>query len=275
MILEPGLALGRYRLVQRVGAGGMAEVWDAIDEKLSRHVALKVMAPSGIVDTGFVKRFLREATLTAQLEHPNILPVYDFGDFENVLFLVMPLMTGGTLRDRARKGSDWDTAIGWLRDLASALDYAHSQGVIHRDVKPANVLFDRGDRVMLADFGLAKPLNQEGMTVAGTVMGTPVYMSPEQVRGEAVSPVSDQYSLGVLAYYLVAGKPPFEANSTLVVMSKTLFEEPGLPSLVKPGLHRSVDYVLLKVLEKRPEDRFPSCGQFVSALQRALASVRP
>jgi serine/threonine protein kinase len=221
-----------------------------------------------------VKRFLREAQVTARLEHPNILPIYDFGEEDGALFLVMPLMTGGTLRDRARRGLDHETALGWLRELASALDYAHSQGVIHRDVKPANVLFDKGGRAVLADFGLAKPLGQEGMTVAGTVMGTPVYMSPEQVRGETVGPVSDQYSLGVLAYYLIAGKPPFEANSTYVVMSKTLFEEPGLPSAVRPELHRSIDYVLLKVLEKKPQDRFSSCGEFVSSLQRAVSSAR-
>jgi serine/threonine-protein kinase len=141
--------------------------------------------------------------------------------------------------------------------------------VIHRDVKPANVLFDRAGRLFLADFGLAREARSENLTVAGTVLGTPVYMSPEQVRGEQATPKSDQYALGVLAYYLLAGTPPFEANSVFVVMEKTLSEEPTLPSAVNPVLHRSVDYVLLKVLEKRSAERFESCGAFVTALERA------
>lgn len=269
-VLGSGALLGRYMLEERIGAGGMAEVWRALDVGLERNVALKVMSPDAVAgDPSFVPRFLREAKLSARLEHPHVLPVYDFGQVDDLLFLVMPLLAGGTLRDRAREGVSGIVATEWLKALASALDYAHGEGIVHRDVKPANVLFDRTGRLFLADFGLAREAGSANLTVAGTVLGTPVYMSPEQVRGEAAGPRSDQYALGVLAYYLLAGTPPFEANSVFVVMEKTLREEPALPSGVNPGLHRSADYVLLKVLEKRPEDRFESCGAFVQALERA------
>ncbi len=269
-VLGSGAILGRYRLEERIGAGGMAEVWRALDLGLERNVALKVMSPEAVSgDASFVPRFLREAKLSARLEHPHVLPIYDFGQVDDLLFLVMPLLPGGTLRDRAREGVSAILAMEWLKALASALDYAHGEGIVHRDVKPANVLFDRTGRLFLADFGLAREAGSASLTVAGTVLGTPVYMSPEQVRGEAAGPRSDQYALGVLAYYLLAGTPPFEANSVFVVMEKTLRDEPALPSEVNPGLHRSADYVLLKVLEKRPSDRFESCGAFVQALERA------
>jgi len=269
-ILGIGAHLGRYRLEERIGAGGMAEVWRALDLGLERLVALKVMSPDAVSsDASFVPRFLREAKLSARLEHPHILPIYDFGQVDELLFIVMPLLPGGTLRDRAREGVPGIVAMEWLRAIASALDYAHGEGVVHRDVKPANILFDRTGRLFLADFGLAREAGSTNLTVAGTVLGTPVYMSPEQVKGDQAGPRSDQYALGVLAYYLLAGTPPFEANSVFVVMEKTLREEPALPSAVNPVLHRSVDYVLLKVLEKRPAERFESCGAFVEALERA------
>lgn len=269
-VLGSGALLGRYRLEERIGAGGMAEVWRALDVGLERFVAVKVMSPDAVAaDASFVPRFLREAKLSARLEHPHILPVYDFGQVDDLLFIVMPLLPGGTLRDRAHEGVPGLVAMEWLRSLAAALDYAHGEGVVHRDVKPANVLFDKTGRLFLADFGLARESGSANLTVAGTVLGTPVYMSPEQVKGEQAGPRSDQYALGVLAYYLLAGTPPFEANSVFVVMEKTLRDEPALPSAVNPVLHRSVDYVLLKVLEKRPSDRFESCGAFVEALERA------
>jgi serine/threonine protein kinase len=233
-------------------------------------VAVKVMSVDAVTsDASFVPRFLREAKLSARLEHPHILPIYDFGQVDELLFIVMPLLLGGTLREKAREGIPPLVTMEWLKALASALDFAHGEGVVHRDVKPANVLFDRAGRLYLGDFGLAREARSENLTVAGTVLGTPVYMSPEQVRGDPAGPKSDQYALGVLAYYLLAGKPPFEANSVFVVMERTLREEPRLPSTLNPLLHRSADYVLLKVLEKRPGDRFETCGDFVAALERA------
>ncbi len=275
MILTPGFELGRYRLEQKIGAGGMAEVWRALDLTLERPVAVKLMTESISADTSFVRRFFREARVMARLEHPHILPVYDFGQLGNLVFLVTRLVTGGTVRERARQGVELPTAIAWIRAVASALDFAHAEGVVHRDVKPANVLLDRDARPLLADFGLAKPAGAESLTVAGTAMGTPVYMSPEALRGEEMTPRSDQYSLGVLAFYLLTGQPPFEANSMYVVMTKTLYEEPGLPSQLKGGLHRAVDYVLLKVLEKSPPDRFDTCTAFADALFHAVERSLP
>ncbi len=273
MILESGVELGRYRLVSRVGAGGMAEVWEAVDQSLDRPVAVKVMSETlGREDT-FVERFLREAKVTARLEHPHILPIYDFGHVGPQAYIVMPLLSGGTLRERARGGVDLATGLTWLGALASALDFAHGEGVIHRDVKPANVLFDRTGRALLADFGLAKMEKSESLTQTGIVVGTPVYMSPEQLRNEVLDGRSDQYALGVLAYYLLTGQAPFEANSTFVVLTKTLFEEPELPSSLKPGLHRGVDYILLKAMEKDKSSRFATCGHFVTALAKVLEGI--
>ena len=200
-ILGIGALLGRYRLEERIGAGGMAEVWRALDLGLERRVALKVMSPDTVAaDATFVPRFLREAKLSAKLEHPHVLPIYDFGQVDDLLFLVMPLLAGGTLRDRARSGVSPLLAMEWLKSLAGALDYAHGEGVVHRDVKPANVLFDKTNRLFLADFGLAREAGSASLTVAGTVLGTPVYMSPEQVRGEAASPRSDQYALATVLF---------------------------------------------------------------------------
>lgn len=275
MLLTPGTELGRYRLEGKIGAGGMAEVWRAIDATLERPVAVKILIETVSLDETFARRFFREAKVSARLEHPNILPVYDFGEYDGLLFIVMRLVTGGTVRDRARKGVPHATSIAWVRAIASALDFAHAEGVVHRDVKPANVLLDRSDTPLLADFGLAKPRDAEQLTVAGTAMGTPVYMSPEALRGEELTPRSDQYSLGVLAYYLLTGQPPFEANSMFVVMTKTLYEEPGLATNLRSSLHRSVDYVLLKVLEKSPEGRFESCGAFADALAHAVERNLP
>ncbi len=274
MILEGGAELGRYLLMSRVGAGGMAEVWKALDQSLGRQVALKVISETYGTDPTYLQRFFREARITAQLEHGNILPIYDFGKVEGHVYIVMPLLTGGTLRERARGGVDLPTALGWLRSIASALDFAHSEGVVHRDVKPANVLFDRTGRVLLADFGIAKAeRGGESLTVAGTIVGTPIYMSPEQLRGEELDGRSDQYALGVLAYYLLTGQPPFDANSMFLVMTKTLFEEPLLPSTLKPQLHRGVDYILLKAMEKDRASRFPTCARFVDALDRVLQGI--
>lgn len=278
MLVESGLELGRYRLGSRLGAGGMAEVWEAVDTGLERTVAVKIISDKATEDPSFTQRFLREAKVTARLGHPNILPIFDFGQAGGLLYIVMPLMPGGTLRQRAHTRVSATQTLAWLRDIASALDYAHGEGIVHRDVKPANVLFDRVGRLFLADFGLAKSIQGEGregaLTVVGTVVGTPVYMAPEQVRGEGAGPRADQYALGVLAYYLLTGMPPFEANSLFIVMEKTLREEPALPTSIDPSLHRSVDYVLLKVLEKKPEDRFPTCAAFVAALERVALLKR-
>jgi hypothetical protein len=197
-----GKSLGRYRLEELLGQGGMAEVHRATDTKLARTVAVKVILATHAIKGDFLERFLREARMVASLEHPNILPVYDFGEDNGVPFLVMPYLSGGSLRERLKAGAaPLALASAWIAQLADALDAAHAAGVLHRDVKPANVLVDRNDRLFLADFGIAKMLeNQSGLTATGVVVGTPIYMAPEQAQGRPATPATDRYALAVVAY---------------------------------------------------------------------------
>jgi predicted Ser/Thr protein kinase len=196
-----GRSLGRYRLEELLGQGGMAEVHRATDTKLARTVAVKVILATHAIKGEFLERFLREARMVASLEHPNILPVYDFGEDNGVPFLVMPYLPGGTLRERLKAGATPPAlASAWIVELADALDAAHAAGVLHRDVKPANVLVGRNDRLFLADFGIAKMLeSQSGLTATGVVVGTPIYMAPEQALGRPATPATDRYALAVVA----------------------------------------------------------------------------
>lgn len=267
-----GERLGRYVLTRRLGAGGMAEVFEAVDELLRRRVAVKVVRGPLAESGEFTTRFLREARLAAQLRHPNVVPIYDVGVDRGVLFVVMPVLEGGTLSERAQAGLDDATSLGWLAALASALDYAHGHGVVHRDVKPQNVLFDDAGALQLSDFGLARSLEETTqLTQTGAVLGTPVYMSPEQVSGSVVGPATDQYALGVLTFRLLTGRLPIEQASAPVVLQKTLFERLPPPSAFRPGLPPAVDAAVARALAKRPGERFPSCSAFVEALARALS----
>lgn len=267
-----GERLGRYVLTRRLGAGGMAEVFEAVDELLRRRVAVKVVRGPLAESGEFTTRFLREARLAAQLRHPNVVPIYDVGVDRGVLFVVMPVLEGGTLSDRVQAGVADATSLGWLAELASALDYAHGRGVVHRDVKPQNVLFDDAGALQLSDFGLARSLEETTqLTQTGAVLGTPVYMSPEQINGSNVGPATDQYALAVLSFRLLTGRLPIERASAPVVFQKTLFEPLPPPSSVRPDLSPEVDAVLERALAKRPQDRFPSCAAFVEALAVALS----
>ena len=238
-----GGMLGRYRLESILGRGGMAEVFRAEDTRLGRPVAVKVILADHAADPSFVERFLREARLVASLEHPNILPVYDFGEEGGRPYLVMPFLDGGTLRDRIRLGPvPLAKASGWLTPLAGALDAAHEAGILHRDVKPANVLLGRGERVFLADFGIAKMLETvTGLTATGTVMGTPLYMAPEQAQGMPATPATDRYALAVVAYEMLAGRPPFEGESPLSVMNQHVTSPAPALSERAAGLPASLD----------------------------------
>ena len=211
--------------------------------------------------------------MVASLEHPNILPVYDFGEDNGVPFLVMPYLSGGTLRERLRAGAaPLALASAWITQLADALDAAHAAGVLHRDVKPANVLVDRNDRLFLADFGIAKMLeNQSGLTATGVVVGTPIYMAPEQAQGRPATPATDRYALAVVAYEILCGRPPFDGDNPLSLMHQHVSSPPPPLSARIGGLHAGLDAVLSQALAKDPAARPPTCR----ALADAVAALAP
>lgn len=275
MTLE-GRMLGRYELEALLGQGGMAEVYRARDTSLARTVAVKVIHATHAGDPQFLGRFLTEARLVARLEHPGILPVYDFGEEGGVPFLVMQYLEGGTLRERLDGRPILPAlAVPWVAQLAEALDFAHAAGVLHRDVKPANVLVGRGERLALADFGIAKMLESTtGLTSTGMVIGTPVYMAPEQAAGKPASPASDRYALAVMAYEILTGTPPFDGESALALMHQHVTTPAPLPSSRHPGLAKDLDPVFETALAKRPEDRHPSCRAFAEALAASLSGVQ-
>jgi serine/threonine-protein kinase len=275
MPITTGTVLGRYRLLEKAGVGGMSEVWKAEDETLRRTVAVKVILGPVAAESTFRERFLREARLVAGLEHPNVLPVFDYGsatiDGEEVSYLVMPLVAGGSLKGRVAGPVPPALAVTWLSAIASALDHAHAKGILHRDVKPGNVLMDSQGRPLLADFGLARSAEvSSGLTATGTVLGTPLYMAPEQATGAALSGRSDQYALAVIAFELLAGRVPFSAQSPLAVLHQHVTAPPPPLSSVLPGTSPAVDGVLARGLSKEPANRFSSCGAFVTALGTAL-----
>ena len=276
MTVEAGRKLGRYVLSRKIGAGGMAEVWEAFDEGLHRSVAVKVVRDEIAGEAEFRERFIREARLAAQLEHPRILPIYDFGTETGVTYLVMPLLPGGSLKEQISGPMPADEAVEALAAIAAALDHAHGRGVLHRDVKPSNVLVDASGSLLLADFGLAKntAVSSE-LTVAGMVVGTPAYMAPEQAVGRPVDARADQYALGIVAFELLTGRTPFRSESPFAILDKHLREAPPPPSSFVPDLPPEVDAVLAKALAKQPQERFGTCRQMVEALAAALGASMP
>jgi len=271
MAVTPGTLLGRYRLLERAGAGGMSEVWRAEDQTLHRTVAVKVIHDPIAADPTFAERFLREARLVAGLEHPNILSVYDFGTAplggKDVSYLVMPLVSGGSLKERIRGPLPPAEAVPWLAAIAAALDHAHSKGILHRDVKPGNVLLDASGRPLLADFGLARSADSvSGLTATGTVMGTPSYMAPEQAMGKALDARADQYALACIAFEMLTGRVPFKADTPLAVLHQHVSVPPEPVTSFIGGLPPGVDDVLSRGLSKNAAQRYGSCTELVSAL---------
>ena len=280
MPITAGTAPGRYRVLERAGLGGMSEVWKAEDETLKRTVAIKVILGPVAQDPTFRERFLREARLVAGLEHPGVLPVYDYGsasvDNEDVSYLVMPLVAGGSLKGRIAGPVPPALAVSWLSSIASALDHAHGKGILHRDIKPANVLMDSQGRPLLADFGLARSTDAtSGLTATGTVMGTPLYMAPEQATGGTLDGRADEYALAVVAFELLAGRVPFLADSPLAVLHQQVTAPPPPASTVLPGSPAAADAVLAKALAKKAEERYATCGAFVRALGERWVSRAP
>jgi serine/threonine-protein kinase len=268
----------RYRIVRHIANGGMAGVWEATDELLGRSVAVKVLASHLSEDDRARLRFEREARAAAGLSsHPNVVTIYDVGEYDGRAFMVMELMPGGTVADRLRAGraiAD-ETALRWLREAAAALDAAHDQGVVHRDIKPGNLLLDDHDRLAIADFGIARLALEDQLTATGQVLGTASYISPEQAVGEAATAASDRYALAVVAFELLTGSRPFKAEHFAAQARAHVEDDPPLATERDPSLPRGVDAVLDRGLAKNPDDRWPSAGAMVAALDRAMGESRP
>jgi putative two-component system response regulator len=270
MNVREGTTLGPYRVMERIGRGGMATVYRAYHPALDRYVAIKVLPEFFAEDPSYHERFQQEARSVARLKHPNILEVFDFGYQEDVAYLVLELVEGGTLSDRVGKPMDLREAIQMLEPLASALDHAHAQGILHRDIKPSNILLRKDGSPVLADFGLAKMAGSlHRLTSSGTVMGTPEYMSPEQAADDPVGPPSDRYSLAVVAYEMLTGRVPFQADTPAAVLLSHVTKPMPATRELRGELSAHIEEALRRGLAKIPQDRYPSAAAFVSALKPA------
>jgi serine/threonine protein kinase len=273
-----GQTLGQYKLLELLGTGGMSAVYHGYQPELARHVAIKVLSPTLSQEPNYLERFLLEARTIASLEHPHIVPIYDYGTLNGISYIVERLLTGGTLAERldarlltgGSLPSLGETA-GLLRQLGSALDYSHRRGVIHRDVKSGNVMFDSQGNANLVDFGIAKLLSSTtSLTGEQHILGTSAYMSPEQWRGEPLTPAVDQYALGVLSYLLVTGQLPFDGLSSHELMYQHLNEMPAPAHTLRPGLPEAVSQVIERATAKRAEDRYLSVTAFADDFTAAV-----
>jgi serine/threonine-protein kinase PpkA len=265
-----GTRLSGYEIVERLGGGGMAVVYRAVQQPLGREVALKALSSELFQDEGFVKRFETEAKTLAKLDHPNILPIYDFEVIDGNAFLTMPLIRGGTLRDILNRGPlDPLTAWRYLREIGDGLQHAHDAGIVHRDLKPTNVLIHTDGRAMLADFGLARGAGQPThLTTIGLAIGTPGYMAPEQVMGHDVDKRADVYAMGVLTFEMLTGRLPYIGSNRMEVAYATV--NTPIPSAVKinPNLPDELDQLLQKVLAKDPAERPQTVRDLLAQMAR-------
>ena len=271
-----GQSIGRYHIIEQLGQGGMATVYKAYDTRLERDVAVKIIRtdqfPPATLEK-VLKRFEREAKALARLSHSNIVSVIDYGEQEDVPYLVMTYLPGGTLKEKIKGRIHWAEAARLLLPVAQALAYAHQQGVIHRDVKPNNILVSHSGAPMLTDFGIAKMLDlSEAQTLTGTGVGigTPEYMAPEQGLGREVDGRADIYSLAIIFYELITGRKPYTADTPMAVVFKHISDPLPRPGEYVPGLPEQVEKVLFKALAKKPEDRYESMDGFIQALDTCL-----
>ena len=267
---SPRLFDGRYELIRRLGAGGMATVWLAEDTSLHRKVAIKVLAERYAEDEQFVERFRREAQSAAGLNHPNIVAVYDRGVSDGSYYIAMEYLDGPTLKDLIdeRGGLEPKRAIGYAMQILSALRFAHNHGVVHRDIKPHNVVVAPDGRLKVTDFGIARAGTSSQMTEVGSIVGTAQYLSPEQARGEIVGPPSDLYSVGIVLYEMLTGHVPFEGDSAVAIAMKHLSEEPVPPSVYVPSTPPALEQVVMRALAKDAADRYQTAEEMGADLDR-------
>ena len=267
-----GQQLGPYQILEEIGRGGMAVVYKAWDTANNRHVALKVLPPYFQHDTEFLRRFLEEARRTVPLRHDHIVATYDTGQADGYYYIAMEYMSGGSLtaRLRTQRRLSLEDATTVVSQIAAALDRAHDQGLIHRDVKPSNILFDQSGQAKLADFGIAKAADQATVTMPGTLVGTPEYMSPEQGQGRQVDERTDIWSLGVVLYQMLTGRLPFGGDNPHATLYQVVHQRHLPVSSLNRDLPRGVDSVLDKVLEKSPRRRYRRAGEMASALRQVV-----
>ncbi|MBZ0308285.1 MAG: serine/threonine protein kinase, partial [Anaerolineae bacterium] len=270
-----GQTIGPYKLEKLLGAGGMGAVYESYQASVKRKVAIKVLLFQLAQSKEAVERFNREVELTAKMEHPHILPIYDYGVDQNLSYIVIRLLGGGTLDDRIKKHGylSHHEVMEVLRQIASALDYAHRHGIIHRDLKASNILFDDDNNAYLSDFVIARAVEStSNLTQSGHIVGTPQYMAPEQWKGDPLDGRTDIYALGVLVYQLLTGSLPFNAPTTAAMMYKHLNEKPPAPTQLRPTLPTTINHVIEKVLAKDPDERYASAAEFYTALESAVGS---
>jgi serine/threonine-protein kinase len=267
-LAQDTVVAGRYRLLGRLGSGGMADVWCAEDSLLNRRVALKFLHPRFAQDEQFVERFRREASAAAGLQHPNVVGVFDRGIVDGAHYIAMEYVEGASLKDLIERGLSVPEAVEIVRQVLAGVKYAHEHGIVHRDLKPQNVLVDSEGRARVTDLGIARAGASE-ITPTGSVLGTAPYQSPEQAQGLPVTAASDIYSVGVMLYEELTGRVPFDADSPVTVALKQVSERPRPPSELNPAVSRALDGVVLRALAKDPANRFASADEFLQALDVA------
>jgi len=265
-----GQTIGGYELGEEIGQGGMAVVYRAYQPQLERWVAIKILEATQAGGEEFLARFRREARAIAALRHPNILTIYDYGEEQGVAYIVMEYVSGGTLKTELDgQLMEWADSAKLIIPVGRALAYAHSQGIVHRDVKPANILLPRPDWPLLADFGLVKIIgHKRGITRPGMSIGTPAYLSPEQAAGEEIDHRSDVYGLGLVLYKLMTGHLPFEAESPIDTLLRRLREPPTPPSQLNPNVFPRLETAILRALARDPDARYPTMEALVQDLSR-------
>lgn len=273
MRLTEGQVLdGRYTLIRRIGSGGMADVWLARDGELGREVAVKVLHDNFARDGEFVARFRREASSAAALQHPNVVAVFDRGAVEDTYYIAMEYVEGASLRELVNKGLTIPEAVEVVRQILAAAGYAHERGLVHRDLKPMNVLIDGSGRVRVTDFGIARATGNSEITRTGSVLGTAQYLSPEQAQGFEVTDTSDIYAIGIILFEMLTGRVPFDGDNAVAIAMKQVSEPPPAPSSINPNVPPALDAVVLKALAKDPADRYSSAAEMTAALDAAEAN---